>query len=198
MTKGTKIAIGVLATLSVGGLVTWLVLRPHKPKEDKKWEDSDLEGGITKDGVGGTTKTPISKEQRQANNFASVKKYFGKTATDYGSRVVIKTNEDKLAKIAGWTKTVMQGGSGGYGGGTPITTRTKTLGLGDSEISVVYWEDGHFTVKIGSTKAAIQGYYYKGGRIIKVTKGKGMFADKAGIREVDDARLIAIARVFVR
>jgi hypothetical protein len=188
MTKGTKIAIGVLATLAVGGLVTWLVLRNRKPKEDEEWEEADVEGSKSQDG--GTT--TISPEQRKANNFASVKSYFGKNATDYGSRVVYKTDALSLEKKLGWVKMVKQPD------GEMKMTRTKTLGLGDAEISVVYWEDGHFTVKIGATKAAIQGYYYNGGRIIKVTKGKGDFASKAGIRETSNERLVAIGRVFQR
>lgn len=176
MTKGTKIAIGVLTTLAVGGLVTWLVLSNRKPQEDEEWEDSDLEGGITKDGVGGTTKTPISKQQRQANNFDSVKKYFGGTASDYQNRLVVTRNERDLAK----------------------SFNQQDFGLGGVKIMVVYWKDGHFTVKIGDTKAAIQGYYYKGGTIIKVTKGKGNFASKAGLRVEDSNRLRAIGKALVR
>lgn len=212
MTKGTKIAIGVFATLAVGGLITWLVLKPKKPEEEKEWEDSDVDAEVE------TTLTPEKKkkiaEQKKKNNFTEVKKYFGSRATNYPNRIVYKTDENKLAKKLGLTKII--------GGNTisltertrlknlglwtqlddflfgKTTTQTQSYGLSGGEISVVYWEDGHFTVKIGNTKAAIQGYYYKGGRIIRVTKGKGMFASKAGIREVDNDRLIAIGRVFAR
>jgi hypothetical protein len=192
MTKGTKITIGILSTLAVGGFITWLVVKNRKPKEALKWEEADVEGGVNKDGAGGTTKTPISAEQRQDNNFKSVRDYFGQKATNYGDRIVIKTDGISLEKAAGWVKNVRQDN------GTMKMTRTKPLGLDNTDILLVYWEDGQFTVKIGNTKAVIQGYYYNGGTIIKVTKGKGQFASKAGIREMDNERLIAIARVFQR
>lgn len=171
MTKGTKITIGILATLAIGGLVTWLVVKNRKPKAEEDWDASE-------DGGNKETTTPIDAETRQANNFAAVKKYFGSSASIYNNRVVVTKSTKFLAQT--------------------INQPASIFGLTDSEITVVYWENGQFTVKINGVKAALKGYYYKGGTVIKVSGGQGKFASKAGLREEDSNILRAITRAILK
>ena len=71
-------------------------------------------------------------------------------------------------------------------------------GLRDEKISLVYWDNGQFTVKVGSTKGFLKGHYYKEGTEIKVSGGVGKLALKKGLIEKDKNPLNAIAKAFLR
>jgi hypothetical protein len=171
MTKGTKITIGIISGLAIAGLATYLVLKFKKPKSDEEWDASE-------EGVKGEV-SPIDADTRQKNNFAAVKKYFGAYASDYNTHVVVKKTLKELAQTIG--------------------KKASIFGLGDNgEVSVTYWEDGLFTVKIDGIKSAIKGNYYKGGTIIKITGGKGIFASKIGLREEGSSLIGIITRAITR
>ena len=176
MTKRTKIIIGVSLTLAVGGLITYLVSKNRKPKDD---EGADWD--IYQDGVSRNTDTTPSKEvikTRKKNNFEAVKKYFGNSAAVYNNRIIIKRNTAELAKM--------------------INKNISDFGVGNTNVSLVYWDNGQFTVKVGDVIAALKGHYYKGGTEIKVSGGVGALNAKKGLIEKDNNPLMAIARAFLR
>lgn len=180
MTKEAKIAIGVISALAVAGVITYFVFtRKPKAGTDLDWEDTQ-DGKLPQSGNTNGTKPPveISPEQRKINNFNSVKNYFGNSAAVYNDKVVVKRSVKMLAQS--------------------VNQPATALGISNSDISVVYWKSGVFTVKIDGVKAAVKGYYYKGGTIIKVTSGKGKFSSKVGLREEDSNRLRALARAILR
>jgi H+/gluconate symporter-like permease len=174
MTKGAKIAIGVITTVAIGGVAGYFIWKHFKDKkEEEEWEDTGSE-----EETGGNTSAADTQTLLQ-KNFNSVKNHFGSTAAIYGDRITVTKTAAQLAQTVGQP--------------------AEALGIGtNTSVSVVYWDTGVFTVRIGSTKAALKGKYYKGGTIIKVTEGKGKFASKVGLREEDSNRLRAISRAIFR
>ena len=178
MTKGAKITIGLITTLAIAGVITYIVIT-NKPKSDSdaSWEESD-EASKSSGSSTGTKPAEITPEQRKINNFNSVKSYFGSSAATYLDRVVVTKTTAQLAQT--------------------INQPASVFGIGESKVSIVYWKTGVFTVKIAGVKAAVKGYYHKGGTVIRITSGKGKFALKAGLREEDSNRIRAIARAILR
>ena len=174
MTKGAKIAIGVITTVAIGGVAGYFIWKHFKNKrEEEGWEDTGSDEELGGDTATTDTETLLEK------NFNSVKNHFGNSASVYGDRVVVTKTAAQLAQTIGQP--------------------AEALGIGtNTSVSVVYWKTGAFTVRIGNTIAALKGKYYKGGTIIKVTEGKGNFASKVGLREEDSNRLRAISRAIFR
>lgn len=179
MTKQAKIAIGIISAIAVVGTAGYFIWKYFTKEEDEnEWED-EMTKEYSSGGSSGGKPVVVDAETRRKNNFNSVKNYFGKSASVYLDRVVVRKTASELAQIVGQP--------------------AEALGLGtNTDISVVYWKSGAFTVKVGNTIAALKGLYFKGGTIVKVTQGKGKFAAKVGRREEDKNRLVAISRAIFR
>lgn len=180
MTKGTKTIIGVSVVLMLGAIATALILKSRNKGEDSKdWEEEFGDNTPSGNSGGGDSQTGIDNETKRKNNFEAVKRYFGSSAAVYGDRIVLKSNASALSRMVG--KTPADFGA-----------------TGNLQIAVVFWSSGAFTVKVGNTIAAIKGLYDNGGKTIVITKGKGRFANKVGLRETDTNPLRAIARGILR
>ena len=183
MNKGLKITIGIL-TLGVTGFGIYMLYKKVKNKsKEGQWDDSIENDTDDSQGTNSSSSnTPAkSPEQSKAENFNAVKKYFGSSGATYNNRLIVRKSASQIAQLTG--KSV------------------NSLGITSKGVAVIYWDDGQFTVRINDVLAALSGYYYKGGTVIKVSKGKGKFASKKGLVERVGKGynpLIAIGKAIVR
>ncbi len=166
MTNKAIIWISVSVILVGAGVSAYFYFN-NKPEQNEGDADTNLDnkdysdsGSGTVSGGGSGSGSPVADtgtgiENTDTSNFDKVKKFYGSQARFMGDRIIVKKTEKDF---------------------------NKNWGLGNREISIVYYTNGRFFINIETIgNNLISGNYSNGGDKLQVTSATNKWAVNKGL-----------------